>query len=97
MHSNPPQAPDYAEHGRRGAKPGIVLLWIPLGAVAGFVVAILLEMVIGIFAGTMFSPSNPGDPGAFTWLVSLPGWGAIAAAVIAPVMFVLFASRGQRK
>lgn len=97
MHSKPSQAPDFAEHGRRGAKPGIILLWIPLGAVAGFVSAILLEVVIGLFAGAIFSASNPGDPGAFMWLASLPVWGAIAAAVIAPVLYVLFVSRGQRK
>ncbi|GAB3266637.1 hypothetical protein [Arthrobacter pigmenti] len=97
MHSNPPQAPDYANHGHRGAKPGIVLLWVPLGAVAGFVVAILLEMVVGIFAGAIYSASNPGDPGAFMWLASLPGWGSIAGAVIAPVLYVLFASRRGAK
>ncbi|HET7414797.1 MAG TPA: hypothetical protein VFI97_03775 [Arthrobacter sp.] len=73
------------------------MLWIPFGAVAGFVLAILLEMVIGILAGTMFSAANPGDPGALMWLASLPGLGAIAGAVLAPVLYVLFASRGRRK
>jgi hypothetical protein len=97
MHSHPSPPPDYANHGSRGPRAGIVLLSIPLGAIAGFIAGIALEMVVGIFAGAVFSAANPGSAGAFMWLTSLPGLGAIAGAVIAPVLYVLFSSRGRRK
>lgn len=97
MNNIPSLPPDYAHHGSRGPRAGIVLLSIPLGAIAGFITGIALEIVIGIFAGAVFSAANPGDPAAFMWLASLPGLGAIAGAVIAPVLYVLFSSKGRRK
>lgn len=97
MHNDSFHSPDYVNHSRRGAKPGLVLLSIPLGAVAGFILGIALEMLVGILAGATFSAANPGDAGVFMWLASVPGWGAIAGAVIAPVLYILTASRRRRK
>lgn len=97
MNSSPSQTPDYANHSRRGARTGIVLILIPFGAIAGFILAILLEVAIGTFAGVIFSAADPGDPAIFMWLASLPGLGALAGAVLAPVLYVAAASRRQRK
>ncbi|WP_026819059.1 hypothetical protein [Arthrobacter castelli] len=96
MNNDPFQAPDYASHGRRGTRPGIVLLSVPLGAIAGFILGIAVEMVVGLFAGFAFNAANPGDAAAFMWLASLPGAGALAGAVLAPVLYVATSKRRRK-
>ena len=60
---------------------------IPLGAIAGSVVALLLEIVVGLIAGAVFSAERP-SPFSWRFLAALPSTGALVGAVLLPILYV---------
>ncbi len=79
--SSPPPAP------ARGPRTGITIAMIPLGAIAGSVVALLLEIVVGLIAGAVFSAERP-SPLSWRFLAALPSTGALVGAVLLPILYV---------
>jgi hypothetical protein len=75
----------------RKRRPGVIIALIPAGAILGFLGGLLIEIIVGLIAGAVFSADHPA---AFSWhfLGSLPGLGALLGAVVAPILY----ARGGR-
>ena len=55
-------------------------------AILGFLGGLLIEIIVGLIAGTVFSADHPAR---FSWrfLGSLPGLGALIGAILAPILY----------
>lgn len=73
-------------------RSGIAIALIGIGAVLGFAVALIVDLIIGLLAAALYSADHPSPiPGRL--LGALPGIGALAGAVLLPVLYV----RGTRR
>ena len=65
---------------------GMIIVMIPAGAILGFLGGLVIEITVGLIAGTAFSADHPAS---FSWrfLGSLPGLGALIGAVFAPILY----------
>ena len=65
---------------------GMIIVMIPAGAILGFLGGLLIEITVGLIAGTAFSADHPAS---FSWrfLGSLPSLGALIGAVLAPILY----------
>jgi hypothetical protein len=70
-----------------GRRPGMIIARIPLGALLGFLGGLLIEIIVGLIARSVFSADHPA---AFSWhfLGSLPGLGALIGGIGAPILYV---------
>jgi MFS superfamily sulfate permease-like transporter len=64
---------------------GMIIAMIPLGAVLGFIGGLLIEIIVGLVARSVFSSEHPGTQ-AWQLLGSLPVLGALIGAVVAPIL-----------
>ena len=57
-------------------RPAVIIALVPAGAILGFLGGLLIEIMVGLIAGTAFSADHPAT---FSWrfLGSLPGLGAL--------------------
>jgi hypothetical protein len=80
--SNPPSKSPTT--GKR--HPGVIIAMIPAGAILGFLGGLLIEIIIGLVAGGVFSAEHPAG---FSWhfLGSLPGLGALIGAIAVPILY----------
>jgi hypothetical protein len=64
----------------------MIIAFIPAGAILGFLGGLLIEIIVGLIAGTAFSADHPAR---FSWrfLGSLPGLGALIGAILAPILY----------
>jgi hypothetical protein len=67
-------------------RPAMIIAMIPLGAVLGFIGGLLIEIIVGLIARSVFSAEHPGTP-AWQLLGSLPGLGALIGAIMAPIFY----------
>jgi hypothetical protein len=67
-------------------RPAMIIAFIPIGAIVGFLGGLLIEIIVGLIAGTVF---NADHPARFSWrfLGSLPGLGALIGAMLAPILY----------
>jgi prolipoprotein diacylglyceryltransferase len=67
-------------------RPAMIIAFIPIGAILGFLGGLLIEIIVGLIAGTAFSADHPAR---FSWrfLGSLPGLGALIGAILAPILY----------
>jgi hypothetical protein len=77
----PPQAPSTSKR-----RPAMINAMIPLGAVLGLLGGLLIEIIVGLVARSMFSAEHPGTQ-AWHLLGSLPGLGALIGAIVAPILY----------
>jgi hypothetical protein len=75
-------------------RPAMIIAMIPIGAVLGFLGGLLIEIVIGLVAGAIFSAEHPA---AFSmrFLGSLPGLGSLIGAILAPILYARGRGRGS--
>jgi hypothetical protein len=66
--------------------PGVIIALVPVGAILGFLGGLLIEIIVGLVAGVVFSAEHPA---AFSWhfLGSLPGLGALIGAIVVPILY----------
>ena len=74
--------------------PAMIIALIPAGAVLGFIGGLLIEIIVGLVAGAVFSAEHLA---AFSmrFLGSLPGLGALIGAILAPILYAR--GRGRRQ
>ena len=67
-------------------RPAVIIALVPAGAILGFLGGLLIEIMVGLIAGTAFSADHPAT---FSWrfLGSLPGLGALIGAIVAPILY----------
>lgn len=67
-------------------RPAVIIALVPAGAILGFLGGLLIEIMVGLIAGTAFSADHPAT---FSWrfLGSLPGLGALIGAILAPILY----------
>jgi hypothetical protein len=70
--------------GRR--RPAMIIAMIPLGAVGGLIGGLLIEIIVGLIARSVFSAEHPGAQ-AWQLLGSLPGLGALIGAIVTPILY----------
>ncbi len=72
---------------KRGPRPGVTVALVPLGALLGYLAALIIEIIIGFLAGAYY---NAERPAGFSWsfMGSLPGLGALIGAVVIPILYV---------
>ena len=66
--------------------PAVIIAMIPAGTVLGFVGGLLIEIVVGLVAGAVFSAERPASF-SMHFLGSLPGLGALIGAILAPIWY----------
>lgn len=66
-------------------RPAMIIALIPAGAILGFLGGLLIEIIVGLIAGTVFTADHPAR---FSWrfLGSLPALGALIGAILAPIL-----------
>jgi len=67
-------------------RPAVIIAMIPLGAILGFIGGLLIEIIVGLVARSVFSAEHPGTQ-AWQLLGSLPGLGALIGAIVAPILY----------
>lgn len=67
-------------------RPAMIIAMIPLGAVAGLIGGLLIEIIIGLIARSVFSAEHPATQ-AWQLLGLLPGLGALIGAIVAPILY----------
>jgi hypothetical protein len=72
----------------------MIIAMIPAGAVLGFLGGLLIEIIVGLIAGAVFSAENPA-PFSMHFLGSLPGLGALIGAILAPIWYARSRGRGR--
>ena len=67
-------------------RPGVIIAMIPIGAILGFLGGLLIEIIVGLIAGAVFSAEHPA---AFSmrFLGSLPALGSLIGAILAPILY----------
>jgi Family of unknown function (DUF5957) len=67
-------------------RPAMIIAMTPLGAVAGLIGGLLIEIIIGLIARSVFSAEHPADQ-AWQLLGLLPELGALIGAIVAPILY----------
>jgi hypothetical protein len=70
----------------RRRRPAMIIAMIPLGAVLGLIGGLVIEIVVGLIARSVFSAEHPGAQ-AWQLLGSLPGLGALIGAILLPILY----------
>lgn len=78
----------HSEHveGSARRRMAVIIGLVPAGAILGFLGGLLIEIMVGLIAGAVFSADHPAT---FSWrfLGSLPGLGALIGAIVAPILY----------
>jgi len=67
-------------------RPALIIAMLPLGAILGFLGGLLIVIIVGLIARSVFSAERPGTD-AWQLLGLLPGLGALIGAVVAPILY----------
>jgi len=67
-------------------RPAVIIAMIPLGAILGLIGGLLIEIIVGLVARSVFSAEHPATQ-AWQLLGSLPGLGALIGAIVAPILY----------
>lgn len=67
-------------------RPAMIIAMIPLGAILGFIGGLLIVIIVGLIARSVFSAEHPGT-NAWQLLGLLPGLGALIGAIVAPILY----------
>jgi hypothetical protein len=67
-------------------RPAIFIAMVPIGAVLGLLGGLLIEIIVGLIARSVFSAEHPGAQ-AWQLLGSLPGLGALIGAIVTPILY----------
>jgi hypothetical protein len=67
-------------------RPAVIIAMIPLGAILGLIGGLLIEIIVGLVARSVFSAEHPATQ-AWQLLGSLPGLGALIGAIVAPLLY----------
>jgi len=67
-------------------QPAMIIAMIPLGAILGFIGGLLIVIIVGLIARSVFSAEHPGAD-AWQLLGLLPGLGALIGAIVAPILY----------
>lgn len=70
----------------RRRRPAMIIAMIPLGAVLGLIGGLVIEIVVGLLARSVFSAEHPGTQ-AWQLLGALPGLGALIGAILLPILY----------
>jgi hypothetical protein len=72
-------------------RPAMIIAIIPLGAIVGFIGGLLIVIIVGLIARSVFSAEHPGTD-VWQLLGPLPGLGALSGAIVGPILY----GRGSR-
>jgi hypothetical protein len=64
----------------------MIIAMIPLGAIVGFIGGLLIVIIVGLIARSVFSAEHPGTD-VWQLLGLLPGLGALIGAIAGPILY----------
>jgi hypothetical protein len=64
----------------------LIIAMIPLRAIVGFIGGLLIVIIVGLIARSVFSAEHPGTD-VWQLLGLLPGLGALIGAIVGPILY----------